>query len=113
MAGAYVTTPVGDGALTFSGRRSYADFFTEGTDLYTQWPAFWDYLSRYDHKIDSDQSLYLTALGSKDSYGRSVEDPDNLDPFEQATINALEEVGRATTGTLTNMRSEIESTLQA
>ncbi len=83
-AGAYLTAPVGEkGAVSVSGRRSYADLLESENDQYTLWPVFWDYLSRYDHTFSPDSRLSLTAIGSGDAYGRYAGDAAVLDPLEQ------------------------------
>lgn len=85
MAGAYASAPIGGGAaLTASGRRSYLDLLTPSDAQYSAWPAFWDYLARYDQDLGPDHHLSLTALGAGDDYGRYVNDVNGLDPLEQA-----------------------------
>lgn len=85
MAGAYVTAPLGGGAaVTASARRSYLDLVESGNDQYTLWPAFWDYLARYDQDFGADHHLSLTTLGAGDRYARYVGDTASLDPLEQA-----------------------------
>ena len=84
MAGTYATVPIGDGVYSFSGRRSYADLFTDSNDQYTAWPAFWDYLSRYDWQVNNERTISFSALGARDSYGRFVFDTERLDPYEQS-----------------------------
>ena len=84
IAGGLVTTPAGDGgALSMSGRRSFADLLESSNDQYTLWPVFWDYLGRYDRELSPDHRLWLTGLGAGDSYGRSAGDAAVLDPLEQ------------------------------
>ncbi|MFT5686032.1 MAG: hypothetical protein ACI8RZ_006987 [Myxococcota bacterium] len=90
-AGAYLTAPVGEkGAVSVSGRRSYADLLESENDQYTLWPVFWDYLSRYDHTFSPDSRLSLTAIGSGDAYGRYAGDSAVLDPLEQEENPAFE-----------------------
>lgn len=85
MAGAYAASPVGGGAaITASGRRSYLDLVESGSDQYTVWPTFWDYLGRYDQSLGANHHLSLTALGAGDAYGRFVSDNAVLDPVEQS-----------------------------
>lgn len=85
MAGGYVATPLGNGAaLTASARRSYLDLVESSNDQYTIWPAFWDYLARYDQDLGDSDHLSLTVLGAGDHYGRYVSDAALLDPLEQA-----------------------------
>lgn len=84
MAGGYLAAPVGGGAaVTVSARRSYLDLVESGSDQYTLWPTFWDYLARYDQELGVDHHLSLTALGAGDTYGRYVGDAALLDPLEQ------------------------------
>ncbi len=84
MAGGYVSAPVGGGAaLTASARRSYLDLVESGSDQYTIWPTFWDYLARYDQELGQSH-LSLTAIGAGDSYGHYAGDSALLDPLEQA-----------------------------
>ncbi len=90
-AGALITAPVGEqGAVSVSGRRSYADLLESESDQYTLWPVFWDYLSRYDHTFSPDSRLSLTAIGSGDTYGRYAGDSASLDPLEQEENPAFE-----------------------
>jgi hypothetical protein len=70
-------------ASALSMRRSYLDVFESGSDQYTLWPVFWDYLGRHVHELDSGARLSITALGAGDSYGRYMGDTALLDPLEQ------------------------------
>ncbi|MCB9758527.1 MAG: TonB-dependent receptor [Alphaproteobacteria bacterium] len=84
MAGGYLTAPVGPGVISASGRRSFADLYDRGSDQYTFWPVFWDYLARYDQDLGSaDHHLAVTVFGAGDAYGRYVGDTALLDPLEQ------------------------------
>ena len=89
-AGAYLTVPAGDGgALSMSGRRSYADLGGSTSDQYTLWPVFWDYLGRYDRELEPGHRISLTGLGAGDTYGRYAGDAAVLDPLEQESNPAF------------------------
>ena len=92
MLGGYVQAPLGDRkegeqsahALSASGRRSYLDFVESSNDQYTVWPAFWDYLGRYDRRPAPGLHQSALLIGAGDSYGRYAGDTAKLDPVEQA-----------------------------
>jgi hypothetical protein len=83
MGGVYGSAPFNDISVTVSGRRSYADLLGSGSDQYTEWPVFWDYLNRYDWSASADRKLALTLLGARDRYGRLATDTEVLDPYER------------------------------
>jgi len=84
MAGTHAEFHEGwSNASALSLRRSYLDMFESGSDQYTLWPVFWDYLGRHVHELDSGARLSITALGAGDSYGRYMGDTALLDPLEQ------------------------------
>ncbi len=84
MGGAYLTSPVGEGAeVAASGRRSYLDAVEDGNDQYTLWPVFWDYLGQVELNPGADQRYRLSAIGAGDAYGRYAGDTALLDPLEQ------------------------------
>ncbi|MAA78242.1 MAG: hypothetical protein CL916_03205 [Deltaproteobacteria bacterium] len=83
MGGGYYSQKIGSGRLSISGRRSYADIFSSGNDQYSLWPAFWDYLLRYDQSISSKSSWGISAIGASDRYGRYAFDSESLDPFSR------------------------------
>ena len=70
------------GILSLSGRRSFADLFESGNEQYSLWPAFSDYVLRYDIRNAEGHHFRWTALGSMDKYGRYIYDADELDPYE-------------------------------
>jgi hypothetical protein len=81
MTGGYLQAPVGDSGISASGRRSFMDLFEGSNDQYTLWPAFWDYLGRYE--LDGvDKSLSITAIGAGDTYGRYAGETESLDMVE-------------------------------
>ncbi|MCB9797233.1 MAG: TonB-dependent receptor [Alphaproteobacteria bacterium] len=91
MAGGYVTAPAGPGVFSASARRSFADLYERGSDQYTVWPIFWDYLGRYDQDIgDGQHHVAVTLFGAGDRYGRYVGDTALLDPLEQEANAELE-----------------------
>jgi len=82
-AGGWVRAPLPKGgAVSASARRSYADWIGTSSDQYTLWPAFWDYLARYDQQLRPGHRLALTAFGAGDVYGRLARIVDELDPLE-------------------------------
>lgn len=83
MAGGAANQPIGSGVLSLSGRRSHADLYDSGSDQYTEWPVFWDYMTRYSFKTSQGFRLSLTAIGARDKYGRRLFDNETLDPVGQ------------------------------
>ncbi len=95
MAGVQATTPVtwkGEdaGVLSVSGRRSFADLYESSNEQYSLWPAFSDYVVRYDIRNAEGHHFRWTALGSMDKYGRYIYDADELDPYERSVNPNLE-----------------------
>lgn len=95
MAGVQAATPVkfrgqDAGILSLSGRRSFADLFESGNEQYSLWPAFSDYILRYDIRNTQGHHFRWTALGSMDKYGRYIYDADELDPYERSINPNLE-----------------------
>ena len=95
MAGVQAATPVtirgkSTGVLSLSGRRSFADLFESGNEQYSLWPAFSDYVLRYDIRNAEGHHFRWTALGSMDKYGRYIYDADDLDPYERSINPNLE-----------------------
>ena len=89
MAGVQATTPVSfkgkeAGVLSLSGRRSFADLYESSNEQYSLWPAFSDYVLRYDIRNAEGHHFRWTALGSMDKYGRYIYDADDLDPYERS-----------------------------
>jgi TonB-dependent Receptor Plug Domain len=83
MGGGLLGAPVGDSLnLAGSVRRSYADLFESGSDQYTVWPVFWDYLAKADLQVADGRRLTLTGIGAGDHYGRYAGDTAALDPLE-------------------------------
>ncbi|MGC6508476.1 MAG: TonB-dependent receptor [Myxococcota bacterium] len=85
MGGGAVSQPIKNGVLTVSGRRSHADLYSSGSDQYSAWPVFWDYLSRFDRQVSDGLNLSITAIGARDTYGRRLLDTEGLDPIEQTS----------------------------
>lgn len=84
VAGGYGSTPLGARAgVAASARRSYADLLESGSDQYTLWPSFWDYMARHDQALSPDHHITITAIGAGDQYGRYAGDAAALDPLEQ------------------------------
>ncbi|MEL6345157.1 MAG: TonB-dependent receptor plug domain-containing protein [Myxococcota bacterium] len=84
--GGALTSPAGEaGAVSLSGRRSFADLRESSNDQYTFWPVFWDYLARYDRVLEPGHRISITGLGAGDTYGRFAGDAASLDPLEQAS----------------------------
>ncbi len=95
MAGVQATTPVtingeAAGVLSISGRRSFADLYESSNEQYSLWPAFSDYVLRYDIRNAEGHHFRWTALGSMDKYGRYIYDADELDPYERSVNPNLE-----------------------
>ncbi len=81
--GGWVASPVGaHGAAAGSARRSYADWLGRGSDQYTVWPVFWDYMGRYDHELRPGHRVSVTLFGAGDRYARLARVVDELDPLE-------------------------------
>ncbi len=99
MAGVQATTPVQvngkqAGVLSISGRRSFADLYESSNEQYSLWPAFSDYVLRYDVRNAEGHHFRWTALGSMDKYGRYIYDADDLDPYERSINPNLEKKRR-------------------
>jgi hypothetical protein len=95
MAGVQASTPVAlggrqAGVLSVSGRRSFADLYESSNEQYSLWPAFSDYMLRYDIRNSEGHHFRWTALGSMDKYGRYIYDADELDPYERSINPNLE-----------------------
>ena len=95
MAGVQASTPVTlrgkkAGVLSLSGRRSFADLYESSNEQYSLWPAFSDYVLRYDVRNAEGHHFRWTALGSMDKYGRYIYDADELDPYERSVNPNLE-----------------------
>lgn len=95
MAGVQAATPVtfrgkDAGVLSLSGRRSFADLYESSNEQYSLWPAFSDYVLRYDIRNAEGHHFRWTALGSMDKYGRYIYDADELDPYERSVNPNLE-----------------------
>lgn len=85
MFGGYASTPVGPGVVSASARRSFHDLAESGNNQFTVWPAFWDYLARYDQDLGSpDHHASITLFGAGDAYARYAGDVALLDPYEQS-----------------------------
>jgi len=65
-----------------SVRRSYLEFLFGIIGLPIQ-PNYWDYQYKVNHKIDAYNDIFITGLGSIDTY--EVEPLDEYDPEQQAT----------------------------
>ena len=95
VAGVQASAPVtirgkNVGVLSVSGRRSFADLFESGNEQYSLWPAFSDYVLRYDVRNSAGHHFRWSALGSMDKYGRYIYDADELDPYERSVNPNLE-----------------------
>ncbi|MCW5518985.1 TonB-dependent receptor [Aureitalea sp. L0-47] len=66
-----------------SVRRSYLQFLFEAIGLPFR-PNYWDYQYKFNHKIDSYNSISLIGLGSIDDF--SVEAPADFDSEQQAQL---------------------------
>lgn len=83
MTGAQISSPLGKGVLSLSGRRSFADLYESSNEQYSLWPVFSDYVARYDIRNAEGHHFRWTALGAMDAYGRYIYDADDLDPYER------------------------------
>ena len=82
MAGGQVQIPLNQSSVSMSGRRSFMDVVESGNDQYTIWPAFWDYMGRYQKQATPSRRWNLTAIGAGDRYGRYAGDTEALDWVE-------------------------------
>jgi hypothetical protein len=91
MASGHAVVHQGDSDGTaFSARRSYLDLMESGSDQYTLWPVFWDYMGRQEHLYGSGSRVSFTVLGAGDGYGRYAGDTALLDPLEQESNPELQ-----------------------
>ena len=82
MAGGQVQFPLNQASVSMSGRRSFMDVVESGNDQYTLWPAFWDYMGRYQKQSSPSVRWSLTAIRAGDRYGRYAGDTEALDWVE-------------------------------
>jgi len=80
--GADLTVPLPKGwSLGVSGRRSFQDLVSRGTDQYPLWPRFYDAALRAEH-VDGDVSHGVFAVAAGDRYDRAVGELDTASPLE-------------------------------
>ena len=77
-----------------SARRSYLQLLFQALDL-PFLPDYWDYQYKISHKIDAYNDLYFIGVGSIDDF--SVNEPDDFDAEQQATLDQLPIIRQWTT----------------
>ena len=86
IAGADVRAPVGEETwVAVSGRRSYQDLYSRGSDQYTLWPVFHDLALRIE-KGDEARGTGAFLVAAGDSYERAAGELDLLDPVEASRV---------------------------
>ncbi len=76
-----------------SVRRSYLQFLFELIGLPIR-PDYWDYQYKINHKIDNNNSIFITGIGSIDDF--SVKAPDNFDFEQQAVLDQVPIINQKT-----------------
>lgn len=77
-----------------SARRSYLQLLFQALDL-PFLPDYWDYQYKISHKIDDYNDLFFVGVGSVDDF--SINQPDDFDEEQQATLDQLPVIRQWTT----------------